>query len=63
MLEEGLPCVIREVMPGKGTLDLKLVMQSAKKLGRDMTVYAEHLKDAGEYEEAVRYLRHVGKAN
>ena len=63
VLEEGLPCVIREVMPGKGTLDLKLVMQAAKKLGRDMTVYAEHLKDAGEYEEAVRYLRHVGKAN
>lgn len=28
-------------------------------LGRKM----EHLKDAGEYEEAVRYLRHVGKAN
>ncbi|MDE6943091.1 MAG: hypothetical protein K2P66_01540 [Lachnospiraceae bacterium] len=55
--------MIREVMPGKGMLDLKLVMQSAKRLGRDMTVYAEHLKDAGEYAEAVRYLRHVGEAD
>lgn len=62
VLEDGLPCILREVMPGKGTLDLRLVMQLAGGLGRDMTVYAEHLKSAWEYEEAVRYLRSAAKA-
>lgn len=62
MLEEGLPCVIREVMPGRGGIDLKLVMHLASRLGRNMTVYAEHLKNIQEYEEAVRYLRRMERA-
>lgn len=63
VLAEDLPCVLHEAPPGRGKLDLKLVMQLAGKLGTDMTVYAEHLKDVREYEEAVRYLRSLAKAD
>lgn len=62
VMETGLPCVIREVMPGRGTLDLGLVLKLAEELGPDMTVYAEHLNDWKDYWEATQYLRKTAHA-
>lgn len=59
VMEEGLPCRIREVLPGEGKMDLRLVMKLAGKLGPDMTVYAEHLSDWKDYRKATQYLRRV----
>ncbi len=61
IMETGLPCIIREVMPGEGTIDLKLVLQLAQRLGEDMTVYSEHLKSWEEYKKAVSYLKRLAE--
>lgn len=59
IMETGLPCIIREVLPGQGTLDLRLVMKLAGELGADMTVYAEHLNDWKDYRAATQHLRRM----
>lgn len=60
-MDNALPCTIREVMPGEGTIDLRLVLHLAKKLGKDMTVYAEHLDSWKEYKKATAYLRRLAE--
>lgn len=57
LMENQLPCVIREVMPGQGSIDFKLVMELCKKANPDMTIFAEHLSSWEEYARATMYLR------
>ncbi|SHJ78799.1 Sugar phosphate isomerase/epimerase [Anaerocolumna jejuensis DSM 15929] len=54
---QGLPCLIEEVMPGKGTIDFIKVLHLCEKQGRDTTVFVEHLNTHEEYKEAVAYIR------
>ncbi len=56
-MDRELPCVIREVMPGQGTIDLRLVLKLAGELGENITGYAEHLNSCGEYKKALEYLK------
>ena len=57
IMESGLPCVIREVMPGRGSIDFTLVLRLAGQLGDRMTVYSEHLQSWQEYRESTGFLR------
>ncbi len=56
-MERSLPCVIREVMPGQGSIDLRLVLKLIDKLGENMTGYAEHLNSYEKYKKALEYLK------
>ncbi len=62
LTDGALPLSICEVPPGKGTLDLALVMQLADGLGPDTPVFVEHLPDHAAYVDAVRVMRERGQA-
>lgn len=57
VMENVFPCVIREVMPGKGCLDYGKVIRLCESLGTDMTFFVEHLPDHESYMEAAAYVR------
>ncbi len=57
IMENHLPCVIREVMPGKGGIDFQKVVKLCESLGSNTTVYVEHLPDFESYKEAAAYVR------
>lgn len=57
IMEDGLPCVIREVMPGKGCVDFQKVIRLCEGLGTDTTLFVEHLPDHESYREAAAYVR------
>lgn len=57
VMEDTLPCVIREVMPGKGCVDYQKVVKLCESLGRDTTLFVEHLPDHASYREAAAYVR------
>lgn len=56
MDEYALPVVIREILPGKGTIDFRHVLRLADRLGPDMTVYTEHFSKSEEYMASMDYL-------
>ena len=56
-MEDTLPCVIREVMPGKGCLDYQQIVKHCDSLGENMTVFVEHLPDYESYKMAAGYVR------
>jgi sugar phosphate isomerase/epimerase len=62
IMENILPCVIREVMPGKGVIDYKKVVRHCEKLSKEMTVFVEHLQTHEEYLEASGYVRRIAEA-
>ena len=57
IMEDKLPCVIREVMPGKGCVDYQKVVKLCEGLGENMTFFVEHLPDYESYTEAAGYVR------
>lgn len=57
VMEDTLPCVIREVMPGKGCVDYQKVIKFCEGLGKDTTLFVEHLPDHESYKEAAAYVR------
>lgn len=57
IMEKAYPCVIREVMPGKGVVDFKKVVRLCEKLGKDTTVFVEHLDTHEEYLQAADHIR------
>ena len=57
VMEDTLPCVIREVMPGKGCLDYQQIVKHCDSLGENMTVFVEHLPDYESYKMAAGYVR------
>nr|MBR4279552.1 sugar phosphate isomerase/epimerase [Clostridia bacterium] len=64
IVQGGLPIVINEVMPGKGSLDLSLVTSLAHQLGDDTPVFVEHLDTHEDYLQAVAAMREAArKAN
>jgi sugar phosphate isomerase/epimerase len=60
-MENHLPCVIKEVMPGEGIIDFKLVMRLCRQINPDMTIYAEHLDSYEKYAMATSYLMKMEK--
>ncbi|NLK03015.1 MAG: sugar phosphate isomerase/epimerase, partial [Clostridiales bacterium] len=56
---DKLPCVIEEVMPGKGSIDFSLVVRLCNELGSDTTVFVEHLNTFEEYKQASDYVRKI----
>ncbi len=56
-MEDHLPCVIKETMPGKGCVDYQKVIRLCDGLGKDMPLYVEHLPDFESYKEAASYVR------
>ncbi len=56
-------CVIEETMPGKGSIDFANVLRLCAGLGKDMTVFVEHLSTHQEYKEAVSYVRNLAITN
>ena len=61
IVQGGLPIVINEVMPGKGSIDLSLVTKLAHRLGDDTPVFVEHLDTHEEYLQAVAAMREAAK--
>ncbi|MDF2906351.1 MAG: hypothetical protein K0R34_1672 [Herbinix sp.] len=61
IMEKEYPCVIREVMPGKGVVDFKKVAHLCEKLGKDTTVFVEHLDTHEEYMEAAGHIRRTAE--
>jgi len=53
----GLPCQIREVPPGHGTVDYKLVLKLTQALGDDATLFIEHLDTHEDYMAAAAFVR------
>lgn len=60
-LRSVLPCSIEEVLPGRGSIDFAKVLRLCENLGKDTTVFVEHLHSYEEYKEATAYVRGVAK--
>ncbi len=61
IMEKAYPCVLHEVMPGKGSVDYRKVVRLCEKLGRDTTVFVEHLSTQEEYLEASGFVRSMAE--
>lgn len=57
IMEKAYPCVIKEVMPGKGSLNYRKIVQLIGKLGDDIPVFVEHLNTYEEYLQASSFVR------
>ncbi len=62
IMEKAYPCVIRELMPGKGTINFKKIVRLCEALGKDTTVFVEHLHTHDEYMEASSFIRQTAEA-
>ena len=62
IMDKEYPCVIREVMPGKGMLNYKKIVHMIDKLGEEIPVFVEHLSTHEEYMEASSFIRDVAKS-
>ncbi|MCE5344401.1 MAG: sugar phosphate isomerase/epimerase [Eubacteriales bacterium] len=56
-LMEGLPCLIHEVLPGRGGLHLTGVLRRIERLGRNLPVFVEHLERYEDYKTALASVR------
>ena len=61
IMDKVFPCVIREVMPGRGVIDYRKVVHYFEKLGKDTTVFVEHLNTHEEYMEAAGFIRRIAE--
>jgi len=57
LMEQAYTTIIRETMPGKGTLNYKKILALVEKLGADTPLFVEHLPDYETYRQAALYLR------
>ncbi|MCL2701227.1 MAG: sugar phosphate isomerase/epimerase [Phycisphaerae bacterium] len=55
-VSDGLSVHLDECIPGTGLLDYKTFTTALKKLGRDVPLMLEHLRDAEEYRQARDYV-------
>ncbi len=62
IMEMEYPCVIKEVMPGKGKLNYKRIVRLIDKLGEDIPVFVEHLNTHDEYLEASSFIREIARS-
>lgn len=57
-----LPLCIEEIAPGKGSIDLALVLKLANELGEDIPVFVEHLPDHAAYMAAAAHMRKTAES-
>ncbi len=57
IMEKAYPCVIKEVMPGKGKLNYARIVNLINRLGEEIPVFVEHLDTHEEYKEASSFVR------
>ncbi len=57
LMEQAYTAIIKETMPGKGTLDYPKILAMVEKLGPDTPLFVEHLPDYESYREASSYVR------
>jgi len=57
LMEQTYTTVIREKMPGQGTLDYAQILKAIDELGPDIPVFVEHLPDFDTYKKAAAYVR------
>lgn len=62
IMEKAYPCVIKEVMPGKGKLKFERIVRLIDKLGEDIPVFVEHLDTHEEYLEASSFIRETARS-
>ncbi len=60
-METGLPCIIREVMPGEGTIDLKLISSAGAAAGRGYDGLFRAFEELGRVQKAVSYLKRLAE--
>lgn len=60
-MERAYPCVLHELMPGRGAVDYRKVVRLCEKLGKDTTVFVEHQETHEEYVEASSFVRRVAE--
>jgi sugar phosphate isomerase/epimerase len=60
-MEKAYPCVLHELMPGRGAVDYRKVVRLCEKLGKDTTVFVEHQETHEEYAEASGFVRRVAE--
>lgn len=58
-LDQGLPCVLREVQPGTGGLDLAHMLRRVQDLNRDLPVFVEHFERYEDFKEAISRVREL----
>lgn len=57
IMENEYTTMLKETMPGQGTINFQKVAALCEKLGKDTTVFVEHLPDFESYKKAATYLR------
>ena len=62
LVDTVLPFSVQEVPVGKGSIDLKRVLQLVEGLGEDTTAYTEHLDSHEMYVYSTKYLRELSAA-
>jgi sugar phosphate isomerase/epimerase len=62
IMEKAYPCVIKELMPGKGKLEFRRIVHLIDRLGVDIPVFVEHLDTHEEYLEASSFIREVARS-
>ncbi|NLX69956.1 MAG: sugar phosphate isomerase/epimerase [Clostridiales bacterium] len=63
IMENRFTTIIREVAPGKGTIDYAVFLRLVEDLDPDMPVLIEHLDTQEEYIEAFDYIKTVADRN
>ena len=56
-ISDGLAVHLDECIPGTGVLDYKAYVAGLKKIGRDVPLMLEHLRNAEEYRQARDYIK------
>jgi sugar phosphate isomerase/epimerase len=57
LIGSELPCNIREVPPGKGSIKYAMVLKLSERLGANTTLFVEHLNNYEEYKNAITFIR------
>ncbi|PXW93146.1 sugar phosphate isomerase/epimerase [Streptohalobacillus salinus] len=52
---------LNEVIPGEGSLDYSILLQSLNQLDPDLPVIIEHLNDEASYDQASAYIKSIAK--
>ena len=61
LMESKFPCVIEEVMPGSGSIDFRNIIRQCENLGKNTTVFIEHLQSFEEYKVSAEFIRRTAE--
>lgn len=61
IMVKSLPCHIKEVIPGEGKIDFKVVFECVRNLNLDIPILVEHLSSIEQYRKGLNYLNKYWK--